>query len=64
MSDQSLKEPEESAEAKALNAIADQLAGLRREHRKQSPSPLVSPAAPMLQQLMGYDPAEARDRAG
>jgi hypothetical protein len=61
VSDQSVKEPEESDEAKALNAIANQLAGLRKEHRKPK-SPLANPAASMLQQLVGYDPAEARER--
>lgn len=61
VSDQSEKEPEESPEAKALNAIANQLAGLREEHRKPKPL-LANPAASMLQQLTGYDPAEARER--
>lgn len=32
VSDQSENEPEESPETKALNPIANQLAGLRREH--------------------------------
>jgi len=61
LSDQSENEPEESPEAKALNAIAYQLAGLRREHRKPKPL-LANPAASMLQQLTGYDPVEARER--
>ncbi len=54
------KEPEESPEAKALNAIANQLAGLRKEHRK--PEALFGmSAASVAQQLMGYDPVEARE---
>jgi hypothetical protein len=59
VSDENEQEAEDSPEAKALNAIAKQLAGFRKEHRK--PKPLLTNPATMLQHLTGYDPVEARE---
>ncbi|HKN45393.1 MAG TPA: hypothetical protein VJW23_15890 [Propionibacteriaceae bacterium] len=53
-------EPEESPEAKALNAIAGQITGLRKEHRKPKPF-FGASATSVVQQLTGYDPVEARE---